>query len=147
MLLRLPDVPIYRAGPQPEGPFHVPDAPNNRGGPEAREPSECLNGQSYGERLAKEAFCLPGTRGLQRDSVGPSLLQWRQSVSLHTWRCQGPRKPSSCATPPSALTGAELPQAKKMLCAYAQARFGSVRLMVPWWTATCQASLTVSGAL
>ena len=29
---------------------------NNREGPQAKEPSKCLNGQSYGERLAKEAF-------------------------------------------------------------------------------------------
>ena len=29
---------------------------NNREGPQVREPSKCLNGQSYGERLAKEAF-------------------------------------------------------------------------------------------
>ena len=30
--------------------------------------------------------------------IGPELLQWRQSVSLHIWRCQGPCQPSSCAT-------------------------------------------------
>ena len=29
---------------------------NSREGPKAREPSKCLNGQSYGEGLAKEAF-------------------------------------------------------------------------------------------
>ena len=34
----------------------MPDAPVNREGPWAREPSKCLNGQSYGERLAKETF-------------------------------------------------------------------------------------------
>ena len=28
----------------------------------------CLNGQSYGERLAKEAFQLPVTRGSKKDS-------------------------------------------------------------------------------
>ena len=27
---------------------------NSRKGPKAREPSKCLNGQSYGEGLAKE---------------------------------------------------------------------------------------------
>ena len=30
--------------------------------------------------------------------IGSELLQWRQSVSLHTWRRQGPCKPSSCTT-------------------------------------------------
>jgi len=29
---------------------------NNREGLQSREPSKCLNGQSYGEGLAKEAF-------------------------------------------------------------------------------------------
>ena len=33
-------------------------------------------------------------------------------MSLHTWNCQGPRKPSSCVTFISTLTGAELPWAK-----------------------------------
>ena len=32
------------------------DAPNNGEGPQAREPSKCLNGQSYREILTKEAF-------------------------------------------------------------------------------------------
>ena len=33
----------------------MPDALNNREGPQAREPSKCLKGRSYGERRAKEA--------------------------------------------------------------------------------------------
>jgi len=52
----MPDVSIYRVGPQPGGPLYVPDSLNNRKGPQARESSKFLNGQSYGERLAKEAF-------------------------------------------------------------------------------------------
>ena len=52
----MPDVLIYRVGPQPGWPLYVADAPNNREGPQAREPSECLNSESYRERLAKEAF-------------------------------------------------------------------------------------------
>ena len=46
----------------------MPDAPNNRERPQAREPSKYLNGQSYGERLAKEAFRSPAPRGLKKDS-------------------------------------------------------------------------------
>ena len=42
--------------PSQGGPLYVPDMPNNREGPQAKKPSECLNGQSYGERLAKEVF-------------------------------------------------------------------------------------------
>ena len=52
----MPDVPIYRIGPQPKGPLYVPDVPNNREGPQARESCKCLNRWSYRERLAKEAF-------------------------------------------------------------------------------------------
>ena len=43
--------------------------PNNREGPQTREPSKCLNRWRYGERLAKEAFWSPASRGLNKDSV------------------------------------------------------------------------------
>ena len=46
----------YRVGPHPGEALYGPDAPNNREGPQARDPSKCQNGQSYGERMAKEAF-------------------------------------------------------------------------------------------
>ena len=45
----MPDALIYRVGPQPAKPLYVPDKQNNREGPQAREPSKCLNGQSYGK--------------------------------------------------------------------------------------------------
>ena len=75
----------------------MPDALNSREGPQAREPVKCLSGRSYGERLAKEAF------DWQLQEAGIKTLSdhnscGRGSLSLHTWRCQGPRKPSSCAT-------------------------------------------------
>ena len=56
------DVPIYRVRPQIGGGgcLYVPDAPNNREGPQAREPSKCLNRQSYGERS-------PATKGSKKD--------------------------------------------------------------------------------
>ena len=55
----MPDSLNHEVGPQPlgaggGGPY-VPGVPNNREGPQAREPSKCLNRQSYGERLSKEA--------------------------------------------------------------------------------------------
>ena len=52
----MPDAKNYRVGPQPGGPPYVPDAWNNRKGPQVRETSKCLNRQSYGKRLVKEAF-------------------------------------------------------------------------------------------
>ena len=56
VLLQVPDLPIYRVGPQSGGPLYVPDVQNNREGPQAREPSKRLDGPRYRERLAKEAF-------------------------------------------------------------------------------------------
>ena len=50
---------IYRVGPERGGvglSLYMPEAWKNKEGPQAREPSKCLNGRSYGERLAKEAF-------------------------------------------------------------------------------------------
>ena len=65
----MPDVPIYRVGPQLRGPLYVPDMLKNREGPQAREHSKCLNGWSYmGVRLAKEDFRSPATRGWKNDS-------------------------------------------------------------------------------
>ena len=40
----------------PRVPLYVPDAQNNGERPQAKEPSKFLNGWSYRERLAKEAF-------------------------------------------------------------------------------------------
>ena len=34
----------------------------------------------------------------EKTLIGPSLLWWRQSVSLNTWCHQGPHKPSSYTT-------------------------------------------------
>ena len=56
MLLKVTDATNYRVGYQPGGALYVPDALNSRDGPQARKPPKCLNGQRYGERLAKEAF-------------------------------------------------------------------------------------------
>ena len=52
----MPDLLIYRVGPQPREPLYVPDVLSNRERPQAREPSKFLNEQTYGERLTKEAF-------------------------------------------------------------------------------------------
>ena len=49
-------------------PLYMPDVPNNRQGAQAREPSKSLKGWSYRERLAKEAFWTPATRGSKKDS-------------------------------------------------------------------------------
>ena len=47
----------------------------------------------------------------------------------------------SCST----LTGAGLPQAKKVLCLCIQGHFGRVQLSATLWTVACQASLPERG--
>ena len=96
---QMPDTQIYRIGPQPRGPLYVPDMPKK--GPQAREPSKCLNGQSYGESLTKQAFWSPATGGWEKDSdraitpaveavhvpahlASPVTLQAKQLHHLHT---------------------------------------------------------------
>jgi len=134
-----------RVGPQPGGPHYVPDPLNNREGPQAREPSKCLNRWRYRERLIKEAFWSPATRGLKKDS-GRAMTPAAEAVRvLHTWRHECLRKLSSCSC--STLTGAELPQAKKVLHLCTPRHFGSVWLFVTLWTVACQASLSGMGGI
>ena len=100
---------------------------NNREGPQAREPSKCLNGWSNGERLAKEAFWPPATRGSKKDcdraitpvseAVGvpehlapPGSPQAKQLDHLHAHLSLG----QNC-------------DRQKVLCLCAQDRFGRVR--------------------
>ena len=52
----VPDVLNNKVGPQSRGALYVPDMLNNREKSQAREPSKCLNRQSYRKKLAKEAF-------------------------------------------------------------------------------------------
>ena len=80
-----PDTLNYRVGPYPgcpfkclmcrstesgpiRGLFYETDVQNNTEGPQARDPSKCLKGQRYRERLVKEAFSFPATRVLKKDS-------------------------------------------------------------------------------
>ena len=113
-------------------------------GPQAREPSKCLKGQRYRERLAKEAFWSPAT------SLEKRLWQGHNSCRGSPCPCTlgTARVPASRATMPpscSTLTGAELPQAKKVLHLCIQGRFGHVWLFATLWTVSCQASLSERG--
>ena len=82
------------------------DVPNYREGPQARKPYKFVNGQSYGERLAKEAFWSPATRGSKKDSerattpaaktisvpthlVSPGSVQANQLYNLHAQHSVG----------------------------------------------------------
>ena len=110
----------------------MPGMPNNREGPQAKEPSKCLNTRSYGEKLAKEAFWSPATRGLKKDSaraLTPVVEAARVLGTLGTAR--GPA--SQASAPPSrpshwgrAATG------KKKKC-LVSIRAGSLRSCPALW--------------
>ena len=92
------DTLIYRIKPQSGGPLYVPDALTNREGPQAREPSECLNRQSYGKRLAKRPSEHQLQEAQKKTLIGP-LTPAAEAVRVPaTWHHQGLRKPSICAT-------------------------------------------------
>ena len=114
----MPYVPIHGVGPQPGGGggLYVPDMQNNREGPQARETPKFLDGQSYGERLAKNAFRMPATSGSKKDSnraITPAVEAVRVQLG----------SPGQAAAPPSypTRTWAEPPQTKKkkISCLYA----------------------------
>ena len=80
------------------GPLYVPDPPNSREGLQGRESSKCLNVQSYGKRLVKEAFWLPATRGSKKDYSDRVITPAVEAVCVPAHCHQGPRKPSSSTT-------------------------------------------------
>ena len=107
----------------------MPDAPIYRVGPQAREPSKCLNGWSYGERLAKTGLLIASYKRIRKDSdkaitpvaeavhvpvhiVPPGPLQPKQLHHLHAQLSLG----QSCQ------------RQKKVLHLCAQGHFGSTLL-------------------
>ena len=125
----------------------MPDALNNREGPQAREPSKCLNGWSYGERPAKEAFWVPATRGLKKNSDRAITPVARQSVSLHARHSQGSPQANQLHHVHAQLSQGQSchrqkNKEKKVLCLCVQGCFGPVRLFGTLWTVPSQASLS-----
>ena len=96
----------------------MPDMLNNGEGPQAREPSKCPNGLSNRERLVKRPSECQLQEARKKTLIGPELLGRRQSASRHTWRRQGPRKPSSCATFTINCHWSRAATGKKMSCIY-----------------------------
>ena len=65
-------------------------------------------------------------------------------MSLHTWHCQDPHKPSSCATfMLNPHWGRAATEKKKVLHLCTQGCFRSVRLFTTAWTVACQALLSI----
>ena len=111
-----PDALNYRVGPQPGCSFKcltrqpteddptqgVPsiydEVPNKRKGLQVRESSHSAwTRQRYRKRLGKEAFWSPDTKGSEKNSER-AITTATEAMSLHTWHCQGPHKPSRCTT-------------------------------------------------
>ena len=77
----------------------MPDALNNREGLQAREPSKCLNRQSYGERLAKEAF------DCQLQEAGKKTLPMHACMLRSLQLCLTLCNPMDCNLPGSSVQG------------------------------------------
>ena len=124
----MPDAPIYRVGPQPGAPRHVPDVLSNREGPQAREPSKCLKGQSYAERLA---LLVTSYKRLNRDA-DRAMTPAAGAVGIpQAWCPNGPHKPRGRATfTLSSHWDADV-TGKKLLCLCVQGRIGRVQLCDP----------------
>ena len=111
---------IYRVGLQPEEPLYVPDMLNNREGPQTREPSKCLNGWSYRERLAKEAFRLPATRGSKKNSDRVITLAAKEvCVPVHLAPPGSPQSKQLCHLHAQLSLGQSCHR-QKMSCVYAR---------------------------
>ena len=68
-------------------------------------------------------------------------------MSLHTWRHQGPHKPSSCTTFTLNSHSGRAATGKKVLHLCAQGHFGHVKLFATLWTVACWASVSRRGIL
>ena len=78
----------------------------------------------------------------KKDSDRAITPAGRQSMSLHTWHCQGPCKPSSCATFTLDPHWGRAATGKKDLPLCMQGCFGLVQLFATLWPVACQASLS-----
>ena len=94
----------------------MPDTPN-REEPQAREPCKCLKGQSYREILAKEARKKDSDEATTPISSGDSPCP----CTIHAARV--PASQTDAPLSRSTLTGADLPQAKRLASVHA----GSLR--------------------
>ena len=118
------------------------DVPNNREGPQAREPSKCLNGQSYTERLAKEAFWLSATRDLKKGFDRPvTAAAEAVSVPAHLVPPGSPQPKQLCHFHAQSSMGQSCHR-QKVFCLCTWGHFGHVQLFETLWTVACQASLS-----
>ena len=67
----MPDTPIYRVGPQPEGPLYVPDLPNNREGPQVRGLLSACMGRAMEKDWPKGLLITSYKRLEKKTLIGP----------------------------------------------------------------------------
>ena len=100
-------------------------------GAQAREFSKCLNGRSYGERLAKDAFLSPATRGSKKDSdraVTPAAEA--VPVPAHLVPPESPQAKQLHHLCAQLSLGQSCHRQKKVLSLCTKGRFGRVQLFV-----------------
>ena len=117
------DTLICKVGPQPGRALYVLAELNNKKGSQAREPSKCLNGWSYGERLAKKAFWSPATIGSKKDS-DRTITPMAEAVFVpaHLVPAGSPQAKQLCHFHAQLSLGQCCHRQKKVLCLCAQGR-------------------------
>ena len=76
----------------------MPDTWKHRGGPRPGSPQSAWVGEATEKDWPKRPSDCQLPEARKRTLKGPELLWQRRFVPLHTWRCHGLHKPSSCAT-------------------------------------------------
>ena len=77
---------------------------------------------------------------MKKDSDRAVTPRQRQSMSLHTWRCQVPRSQAAASPSCSTLNWGRAATGKESLSV--QGHLGCSQLFVTLWTVACQASLS-----
>ena len=143
----MPDTLNYRVRPHPGGPFNCLTLQSTEKDPRQGSPLSAWMGRATEKYWPKRPSDHQLQEAQKKTRIGPKLLHWRQSVSLHTWHRQGPHKPSSWATFTLNSHWGRAATGKKVLHLCVQDHFGRVQLFAALWTVACLASLSGKGVL
>ena len=122
-----PDAPNYRMRPHPGCPFKCLMCQMTEKDPRQGSPLTAWLGRTM--ETAQTGLLIANYKKLGKRLIGPWLLQWRQSMSLHTRRLQGPHKPSTCTTCTLNFHwGRPATATKNVLSLCTQGRFSHVQL-------------------
>ena len=115
----MPEALNYRVGPHPGCSFKCLMHQTAEKDPRQGSPLSAWRGGATEKDRPKRPSEGQLQEARKKTLIGPGLLRRRQSVSLHAWRHQGPRKPSSCAPFTLSSRWGRAATGKEKSCAYA----------------------------